>query len=233
MSRTKRLRISWSSATSRVSRVVLERNGAKYLVLSLASWPRPSYQVPEPRITLRRPARVLSSSVLKSTSMSTGALVSSAPICPPSAISRPLFGPGVIDTYRLAMPDSEVERIVAVVPSWSGAMSSSTSIFTTACAESSRSMSVIVPTGRPPTRTWLPLTSWPAFSNTAVTLYELPRPNIAIETSAMAATSAATAITRATVDPRSSWSGSRIRPSLVCLESKRGQSLDASPARPV
>src|SRR5215213_10139134 len=46
--------------------------------------------------------------------------------------------------------------------------------------------------------------------------------------SAMAATSAATATTRASVDPRSSWSGSRIRPSLSSLESKRDEPLDAS-----
>ena len=38
------------------------------------------------------------------------------------------------------MPDSEVARIVAVVPSWSGARSSSTSISTTAWLESLSSM---------------------------------------------------------------------------------------------
>src|SRR5215212_6755954 len=46
--------------------------------------------------------------------------------------------------------------------------------------------------------------------------------------SAIAATRAATATTRATVDPRSSWSGSRVRPSLSSLESKRGEPLHAS-----
>ena len=69
------------------------------------------------------------------------------------------------------MPDSEVARIVAVVPLCSGDRSSS-SIFivTTAWAWSSRSMSVIVPTGDPPTRTSLPLTSWPAVWKTAWTV---------------------------------------------------------------
>ena len=68
------------------------------------------------------------------------------------------------------MPDSEAARIVAVVSSCSGAMTSFSSIVTTAFAESSSSMSVIVPIGWPPTRTWFPGTSWPAFSKTALTL---------------------------------------------------------------
>jgi hypothetical protein len=59
---------------------------------------------------------------------------------------------------------------VALVPSWSGAKGSPTSIVTTALAELSSSMSAIVPTGCPPTRTSLPGTSWPAFSKTALTL---------------------------------------------------------------
>jgi hypothetical protein len=98
VSLTKRLRIASSSASSLVSRVVLLRNGAKYLVLSLASCALPSYQVPEPRMTFSRPLRVFASRVLKSTSRSTGALVSSAPIRPPSAISSSLLGPGVSET---------------------------------------------------------------------------------------------------------------------------------------
>ena len=56
------------------------RKGAKYLMLSFASAPRPAYWVPEPRTMLRRPSRVSSSSALKSTSRSTGALVSAASI---------------------------------------------------------------------------------------------------------------------------------------------------------
>ena len=68
------------------------------------------------------------------------------------------------------MPDSEVARMVAVVPSCSGATSSSTSIVTTAFAELSSSMSAIEPIGWPPTRTSLPGTSWPALSKTALTL---------------------------------------------------------------
>src|SRR5919201_3696297 len=45
--------------------------------------------------------------------------------------------------------------------------------------------------------------------------------------SAIAAISAAVARIRATVEPRSAWSGSRVLPSLF-LESKRGQTTDAS-----
>src|SRR4051812_2597484 len=126
------------------------------------------------------------------------------------------------------MPDSDVARIVAVVPSCSGARSSSTFMVTTALASSSRSIAVIVPIGCPPTRTSLPGTSCPALSKTALTVYDEPPPNMARAASAMAATSAATAITRATVDPRSSWSGSRVRPSLSSVASKRGGPLEAS-----
>src|SRR5215208_2016857 len=125
------------------------------------------------------------------------------------------------------MPDSEVARIVAVVPSCSGASASPTSMVTIALAEPSSSMSEIEPIGCPPTRTSLPGTSWPAFWKTALTLYGSASPNIASAANATAAISAASARIRATVEPRSLWSGSRVLPSLL-LESKRGQSTDAS-----
>src|SRR3954452_21339482 len=117
--------------------------------------------------------------------------------------------------------------MVAVVPLWSGATSSFTSSVTTAFARSSSSTSAIFPTGWPPTRTWLPGTSWPALSNTALTRYELPPPNMARAASAMAATSAAVTRILATLEPRSPLSGSRVLPSLF-FESKRGQPTDAS-----
>ena len=98
---------------------------------------------------------------------------------------------------------------------------------TIALADWSNSMSEIVPMGWPPTRTSLPGTSWPAFWKTALTLYWSEPPNIARATSATAAISAASARIRATVEPRSLWSGSRVLPSLF-LESKRGQPTDAS-----
>ena len=63
-------------------------------MLCPASAPRASYCVPDPRMKLRSPARVFASSVLKSVSRSTGALVSSAPMLSPSASSWALFGPG-------------------------------------------------------------------------------------------------------------------------------------------
>jgi hypothetical protein len=68
------------------------------------------------------------------------------------------------------MPESEVARIVACVPRCSGASSGSISIVMIACARLSSSISLTVPTGWPLTRTWLPGTSWPAFSNTARTV---------------------------------------------------------------
>ncbi len=68
------------------------------------------------------------------------------------------------------MPESEAARIVAVVSSCSGVTVSFSSMVTTALAASSSSMSAIVPMGWPPTRTWLPGTSWPALSKTALTL---------------------------------------------------------------
>ena len=88
-------------------------------------------------------------------------------------------------------------------------------------------MSEILPIGWPPTRTWLPGTSWPAFSKTALTLYWSAPPNIASATSATAAISAPEARIRARLEPRSLRSGSRVLPSLV-FESKRGQPTDAS-----
>ncbi len=68
------------------------------------------------------------------------------------------------------MPDSEGERITAWVPSCSGANSSSTVIFTFATPLDARLMSLTLPTGRPPTSTWLPFTSWLAFWNVGVTV---------------------------------------------------------------
>ena len=97
-SRRKRSSTAWSRASSLVRAVVLERNGAKYLMLSPASSPLPSYCVPEPRMKFRRPSRVSVSSALKTASMSTGAFVLSAPISPPSSISFASLGPGDRET---------------------------------------------------------------------------------------------------------------------------------------
>jgi hypothetical protein len=84
----------WSSASSCVSREVEPRKGAKYLMLWPASAPASSYCVPVPRMKSRRPPRVFLSRVLKRTSMSTGDVVESAPMWPPSSISSELLGPG-------------------------------------------------------------------------------------------------------------------------------------------
>jgi hypothetical protein len=66
------------------------------------------------------------------------------------------------------MPDSEVSRIAARVPSRSGAYGSSTSTWTAARLSSVSSMSRTRPTRRPATWTSLSGTSWPAVSNTSV-----------------------------------------------------------------
>src|SRR5919108_71759 len=70
------------------------------------------------------------------------------------------------------MPDSEVSRMTASVPSRSGAYGSWTRILTAARLSSVSSMSRTEPTRRPPTCTSSSLTSWPAFWNTSV--YSVP-----------------------------------------------------------
>jgi hypothetical protein len=94
VSRTKRVSTFWSSASSAVTSLVDTRKGEKYFVACRASSPLPSYWSARPRITFCRPRRVRGLSVLKSVSMSTGAVVSSVPILPPSSIFFALFGPG-------------------------------------------------------------------------------------------------------------------------------------------
>ena len=88
---------AWSSASSlRRARELLDRNGAKYFG-ALARL-RAARVVPVAGSRGSRSggrARVLASSVLNSTSRSTGAEVSSAPMCPPSAIFVARFGPGL------------------------------------------------------------------------------------------------------------------------------------------
>ena len=54
-------------------------------------------------------------------------------------------------------------------------------------------MSVTDPTGLPPMSTLLPVTSWPAFGKTALTVYA-PPPKSRIPTSTMAAITAAAAM---------------------------------------
>ena len=68
------------------------------------------------------------------------------------------------------MPESELLRMVAVVPRCRSPKSFSRLITTTACDSSFSVILSTTPTGRPPTRTWLPFTSWPPLENVAVTL---------------------------------------------------------------
>ena len=73
------------------------------------------------------------------------------------------------------MPDSDVSRMIACVPSRSGAYGSSTLTPIAAWLFAVSSMLVTVPTARPPICTLSPFTSWPAFSNTSVYSCPLPR----------------------------------------------------------
>ena len=66
------------------------------------------------------------------------------------------------------MPDSEVNRITACVPSRSGAYGSATVTLIAAWLFEVSSIALTVPTARPPIWTLSPLTSWPAFSKTSV-----------------------------------------------------------------
>src|SRR3954468_15077347 len=90
------------------------------------------------------------------------------------------------------MPDSEVARIVALVPSCRGENSSS---FMSIRARPSwvSAILVMVPTGRPPTCTWSPFTSWPALTKTAWTLYAPDPPNMSTAATTIAATPATAA----------------------------------------
>src|SRR5215213_6319948 len=98
------------------------------------------------------------------------------------------------------MPDSEVSRIVAWVPSRSGAYGSCTLISTAASLSSVSSMLLTEPTRRPPTWTSLSVTSWPAFSNSSVySLPPLPRKRSSQAASRIASARASTAAARGIV----------------------------------
>src|SRR5829696_5445014 len=98
------------------------------------------------------------------------------------------------------MPDSEVRRIVAVVPSRSGAYGSSTLTLIAAWLSGVSSMLLTEPTRRPATWTSLSGTSWPAFSNTSVySVPPFPRNSSSHAASRIASASARTAAARAIV----------------------------------
>ena len=114
--------------------------------------------------------RAWASSVLSSWSRSTIGRVSCALIAPPSAIVGLEFGPGWSATWRPATLESDVLRIVAIVPACSG-LKRGSSMRSVICAWLSlvRSIAWTVPTVTPPTFTRLPFTSWPALSTSART----------------------------------------------------------------
>src|SRR3954452_22349475 len=70
------------------------------------------------------------------------------------------------------MPDSEVSRTTACVPSCSGAYGSCTAILTAAWSSCVSEIDFTVPTARPPTCTLSPFTSWPAL--TKISVYSWP-----------------------------------------------------------
>src|SRR5215207_861286 len=108
------------------------------------------------------------------------------------------------------MPDSDVRRIVAVVPSRSGAYGSSTLTLIAAWLSGVSSMLLTEPTRRPPTWTSLSGTSWPAFSNLSVySVPPAPANSSSHAASRIASASASTAAPRAIVnDPPVMLAGS-------------------------
>src|SRR3954467_15201942 len=72
------------------------------------------------------------------------------------------------------MPDSDVSRMIACVPSCSGAIGSCTEIAIAAWLFGVSLIDLTLPTARPPTCTLSPFTSWPAFSK--ISVYSRPPP---------------------------------------------------------
>src|SRR3954462_5489690 len=101
------------------------------------------------------------------------------------------------------MPDSDVSRITACVPSCSGAYGSSTLIVTAAWLFAVSAIPLTEPTGWPPTCTLSPFTSWPAFWKISVYSWP-PGPRSSSSQTARIATRAIapTAAARATVTRR-------------------------------
>jgi hypothetical protein len=88
----------------------------------------------------------------------------------PSGIARALAGAGDSSTKRLAIADSPTARMVAIVPSCSGAKRlSSMRRVSRACPSWVTASFVIRPTRRPPTSTRPPLMTCPASANSAWT----------------------------------------------------------------
>ena len=95
------------------------------------------------------------------------------------------------------MPDSEVARIVAIVPSCRGAKSLSTVTVISAWLSSVSLMAFTPPMRRPPTCTSSPFTSCPALAKRSLySVSPLPRSS-STPTTTMATSSAASAAPRA------------------------------------
>ncbi len=92
---------------------------------------------------------------------------------PPLSISSPPWPSGgmVSSIWRLATPESEKERIWAIVPRCRGALPSSIVNETRAWPSSPSSIFDTLPAGVPPIVTTSPPTSWEALENSAVTSY--------------------------------------------------------------
>ena len=122
-------------------------------------------------MTFLKSATVSGSRVLKIWSRSTAEIVCERSRVPPSGIgSTPSSSAGSVSwTWRLATPESEKDRTCATVPEGSGVYCSSTEKRTSALPLSASSMLLTVPARVPPIVTSLPLTSWEALVNSAVT----------------------------------------------------------------
>jgi hypothetical protein len=84
-----------SRSSSLTSRLEVDSAGLKYLAACWTFLACPSYWAAVPWMTCCSPLRVLGSSVLKSWSRSTGAVVLSVPSVAPSSSLRFEFAPGV------------------------------------------------------------------------------------------------------------------------------------------
>src|SRR5689334_8510628 len=125
------------------------------------------------------------------------------------------------------MPDSEVRRMIAVVPSRSGAYGSWTLTLMAARLSLVSWMSRTEPTRRPPTWTSSSLTSWPAFWK--ISVYSVPPAPLNSSSHTASATANASAVTAAALatvtddaPSRDDSSGSALPLRYVPRKSRRG-----------
>src|SRR3954451_2208436 len=128
------------------------------------------------------------------------------------------------------MPDSDVSRMIACVPSRRGAYGSWTTTLTAARLSLVSSMSRTEPIRRPPTWTSSSFTRWPAFWK--ISVYSVPPSPLKSSSHTARATANASAVTAAalatvTDDAPSDSSGSALHLRYVPQKSGRGNPIEA------